>query len=117
MQLFPGVRIDHRWSGQVIETNDGLPYIGETARNQFAATGYCGNGITFGTIAAVMAHDAISGKFNPWRDLYDINRTSGLRVHESGMKLAHPTEESQLKAGSKGEMVKSSKVVPLVANN
>ena len=27
---FPAIDITHRWSGQVIETNDGLPFIGET---------------------------------------------------------------------------------------
>src|SRR4030095_7092071 len=49
--------IDHRWSGQVICTPDGLPYIGENVERQFVATGFCGNGITFGTLAAIMARD------------------------------------------------------------
>ena len=35
----------------MIETNDGLPFIGETRRDQFAATGFAGNGMTFGTLA------------------------------------------------------------------
>ena len=47
----------HRWSGQVIETPDGLPYIGETADHQFAATGFSGNGMTFGTLGGMMAAD------------------------------------------------------------
>ena len=46
---FPGLDVTHHWSGQVIETNDGLPYIGETSAHQFAATGFAGNGTTFGT--------------------------------------------------------------------
>src|SRR5207244_2284681 len=29
-QLVPSIDITHRWSGQVIETPDGLPFIGET---------------------------------------------------------------------------------------
>ena len=45
----PKRSVKHRWSGQVIETNDGLPFIGETAERQFVATGYAGNGMTFGT--------------------------------------------------------------------
>ena len=40
--LLPEIAMTHRWSGQVIETNDGLPYIGETAERQYAATGFCG---------------------------------------------------------------------------
>ena len=71
----PGVALTHRWSGQVIETNDGLPLIGELAPNQFVSTGYSGNGITFGTIGAMMAADAVTGRANPWAELFDTGRT------------------------------------------
>jgi glycine/D-amino acid oxidase-like deaminating enzyme/nitrite reductase/ring-hydroxylating ferredoxin subunit len=74
-QLIPQIDITDRWSGQVIETNDGLPFIGETSPRQFAATGYAGNGMTFGTIAALMAHDAALGRRNPWSELFDTGRT------------------------------------------
>ena len=67
-------KIDHRWSGQVICTPDGLPYIGENAERQFVATGYCGNGITFGTVAAIMARDWATGRKNPWTELFAVNR-------------------------------------------
>jgi Rieske Fe-S protein len=30
--------------------------------------------MTFGTLAAMMACDAVTGVVNPWRDLFDINR-------------------------------------------
>lgn len=66
--------IDRRWSGQVICTPDGLPYIGENAEHQFVATGYCGNGITFGTVAAIMARDWTTGRKNPWTDLFAVAR-------------------------------------------
>jgi glycine/D-amino acid oxidase-like deaminating enzyme/nitrite reductase/ring-hydroxylating ferredoxin subunit len=68
------VEITHRWSGQVIETPDGLPYIGEIAERQFIATGFGGNGMTFGTVAAMMARDAVQGVRNPWADLFDPSR-------------------------------------------
>ena len=74
-QLIPQIEITHRWSGQVIETNDGLPFIGETSSGQFAATGYAGNGMTFGTIAGMMARDAALGRRNPWAGLFDTGRT------------------------------------------
>lgn len=70
----PEIEIDHRWSGQVIETNDGLPYVGETAEKQFAATGFSGNGMTFGTLGAMMAVDKLLGRENPWTDLFAIDR-------------------------------------------
>lgn len=57
----PG-KITGRWSGQVVETNDGAPYIGETAENQFAASGFSGNGLTFGTLAGMMAADWAQGR-------------------------------------------------------
>jgi glycine/D-amino acid oxidase-like deaminating enzyme/nitrite reductase/ring-hydroxylating ferredoxin subunit len=72
--LLPDVALDRRWSGQVVETVDGLPFIGETVPGQFVATGYAGNGMTFGTLAAVMARDWILGLVNPWTDLFGVER-------------------------------------------
>lgn len=73
-RLVPGARVEHRWSGQVIETVDGLPFIGEITDGQFIATGFSGNGMTFGTLSAMMAADAVAGRGNPWRTLFDPNR-------------------------------------------
>lgn len=70
----PAAEVTHHWLGQVVETNDGLPFIGHTAENQFVATGYCGNGFTFGTLAAMMARDAFLKRTNPWQDLLDVHR-------------------------------------------
>jgi len=73
-EIIPQAKIDRHWSGQVIETNDGLPYIGETAERQFVATGFAGNGMTFGALAAMMACDAVLGRKNPWQDIFCVNR-------------------------------------------
>jgi glycine/D-amino acid oxidase-like deaminating enzyme len=73
-RIIPKANIDHRWSGQVICTPDGLPYVGENAEHQFVATGYCGNGMTFGTVAAIMARDWARGRKNPWTDLFAVDR-------------------------------------------
>jgi glycine/D-amino acid oxidase-like deaminating enzyme/nitrite reductase/ring-hydroxylating ferredoxin subunit len=75
-QYLPEFELTERWSGQVIETNDGLPFIGENAPQQFIATGFGGNGMTFGTIAAMMARDAVLERANPWREIFDPGRTS-----------------------------------------
>jgi len=74
--MIPDVEITNRWSGQVIETPDGLPYIGQMANHQYAATGFSGNGMTFGTLAAIMMVDAISGRPNPWAELFDPGRAA-----------------------------------------
>jgi glycine/D-amino acid oxidase-like deaminating enzyme/nitrite reductase/ring-hydroxylating ferredoxin subunit len=68
--------IRHHWSGQVIETNDGLPIIGETADKQFIGTGFAGNGMTFGTLTAMMARDAITRVRNPWSELFGPGRSA-----------------------------------------
>jgi glycine/D-amino acid oxidase-like deaminating enzyme/nitrite reductase/ring-hydroxylating ferredoxin subunit len=74
----PGGVPAYRWSGQVIETSDGLPLIGQTADHQFSATGFSGNGMTFGTLGGMMAADAILGRSNPWADQFSPQR-SGLK--------------------------------------
>lgn len=70
----PEISLTHRWSGQVIETPDGLPYIGESAEHQYSASGYAGNGMTFGTLAGLMISDAILGRANPWTELFEPGR-------------------------------------------
>ena len=74
-KLLPDIAITNRWSGQVIETNDGLPYIGETSERQYVATGFSGNGMTFGTLSAMMFADHVTGEKNPWAELFDAGRT------------------------------------------
>ena len=72
--LLPDIEVTHRWSGQVIETPDGLPYLGPGADHQYVATGFAGNGMTFGTLGAMIAVDGILGRTNPWVDLFHIDR-------------------------------------------
>ncbi|MEI6236106.1 MAG: FAD-binding oxidoreductase [Planctomycetota bacterium] len=64
--------IHYRWSGQIINTLDGLPYIGLNSldKNIYVSTGYSGNGLTLGTLGAMILSDAILGKQNEWASLY-----------------------------------------------
>lgn len=66
-----------RWSGQVIETSDGLAYIGRNPLdddNVLVATGDSGMGMTHGTIAGMLLSDLILGRQNPWEKLYEPSR-------------------------------------------
>ncbi len=72
----PDAKFDFQWSGQVIETNDGLPYIGELTENQYGATGFAGNGMTFGTLGAMVMTDLILKRRNPWAELFSPSRKS-----------------------------------------
>ena len=66
-----------RWSGQILETLDGLAYIGRNpldGTNIFIATGDSGHGMTHGTIAGMLLTDLIMERENPWESLYDPSR-------------------------------------------
>jgi len=73
-RVVPTATIQHRWLGQVVETDDGLPFIGENAHRVFIATGFCGNGCTLGTLSAMMARDRYLDRKNPWFDLFRVDR-------------------------------------------
>ena len=67
---------DYRWSGQVVASADGLPYVGRNSLSHhvYVATGYAGNGITQGTLAAMVLADEICGLENPLAELLDATR-------------------------------------------
>jgi glycine/D-amino acid oxidase-like deaminating enzyme/nitrite reductase/ring-hydroxylating ferredoxin subunit len=76
--------VEFRWSGQVMETVDGLAFIGRNpldADNVYVVTGDSGMGMTHGTIAGMLITDLIQGRPNPWQELYDPARVrSGAAV-------------------------------------
>ena len=71
---------DYRWSGQIVESVDGLAYVGRNALSSriFVATGYSGNGMTWATLAAMVLADQVREKKNPWSDLLDATRIKPL---------------------------------------
>jgi glycine/D-amino acid oxidase-like deaminating enzyme/nitrite reductase/ring-hydroxylating ferredoxin subunit len=68
--------VRYRWSGQVLETLDGLAYIGREpgAKHVYLTTGDSGMGLTHGTIAGMLLTDLIQGRENPWQALYAPDR-------------------------------------------
>ena len=69
--------VEFTWAGQVMETIDGLAFIGRNpldADNVYVVTGDSGMGMTHGTIAGMLLTDLISGRANPWASLYDPSR-------------------------------------------
>lgn len=53
-----------RWASQYYEPADGLPYVGRSpmARNIYISTGYSGNGLVTGTLAAQALTDLLQGR-------------------------------------------------------
>jgi glycine/D-amino acid oxidase-like deaminating enzyme/nitrite reductase/ring-hydroxylating ferredoxin subunit len=69
----------YRWSGQLLQPVDGLAFLGKNPgpdEHIYIITGDSGNGITHGTIGAMLITDLVCGRENPWRDIYDPARIS-----------------------------------------
>ena len=88
--------VDYRWSGEVMETVDGVAYLGRNPLddgNIYVITGDSGNGMTHCTAGAMLVTDLILGRDNPWNWLYEPARkpTHGLGefVREQANSLAH----------------------------
>jgi glycine/D-amino acid oxidase-like deaminating enzyme/nitrite reductase/ring-hydroxylating ferredoxin subunit len=76
-ERFPIQEVTFHWSGQVMETVDGLGFIGRNPGdddNVYIATGDSGMGMTHGTIAGLLITDLIMGRPSPWASLYDPSR-------------------------------------------
>lgn len=87
-ERFPmGEAMTLRWSGQIMETIDSLAFIGRNPgdTNIYVVTGDSGNGMTHGTIGAILLTDLIEGRKNDWAALYDPARIS-LRAAQEFMK-------------------------------
>lgn len=77
--------IAFHWAGQVVETADGLPFIGRAGKdsNVLVATGFSGNGMTFGTVAAMLLSELARDRTSPWAELFDPERTKPLAAGPS----------------------------------
>ena len=67
----------YRWSGQVLETHDGLAFIGRYSSgepNVYLITGDSGMGMTHGTIGGMLVSDLIAGRENSWAEVFDPSR-------------------------------------------
>lgn len=75
---FPGAsEVVSRWSGQVVETGDGLAFIGPApvdGERVYCITGDSGMGLTHGTLGAMIVRDQIMSRENPWAAAYSPSR-------------------------------------------
>jgi glycine/D-amino acid oxidase-like deaminating enzyme/nitrite reductase/ring-hydroxylating ferredoxin subunit len=65
-----------RWSGQIMESVDGLAYSGRNPGDDhvYVATGDSGMGMTHGMIGATIISDLIRERENAWAGLYEPSR-------------------------------------------
>lgn len=76
-ERFPSIeRMESGWSGQVLETADGLALIGRNPGQShvYVVTGTSGNGTTYGTLAGMLLADLARGKRHPWAAAYAPSR-------------------------------------------
>ena len=69
----------YQWSGQVLEPNDYIAFIGRNpdgAQNVYMVSGDSGQGMTHGTIAGILLTDLILGRPNDWESIYNPSRVS-----------------------------------------
>lgn len=83
-----------QWSGQVLESFDGLAYIGRNPLdddNVYIITGDSGQGMTHCTIGGMLITDLIMDRENPWTQLYDparVNLKAGGEFMREGANVA-----------------------------
>ncbi|HEV7701011.1 MAG TPA: FAD-dependent oxidoreductase, partial [Pyrinomonadaceae bacterium] len=86
--------IKFNWSGQFMETHDGLAFVGQYSDdepNVFLITGDSGMGMTHGTIGGILVSDLILGRANPWVDVYKPSRLATQSIKEAVPEIVSST--------------------------
>lgn len=84
-QRFPmAEKVCYQWSGQVMEPVDCLAFIGKVSDDSelYMITGDSGNGLTHGTLGAMLISDLILKRSNPWEKLYSPHRITLKATHD-----------------------------------
>ena len=75
---YPDARITHRWATQDCMSLDGMPYIGRYSAatpNLYVAAGFNKWGMTTSMAAAQILTDQITGRENPYADIFSPSRS------------------------------------------
>ena len=81
-QHFEVESVTHQWGAQNYKPADLLPYIGQksTGSKQYIATGFSADGLVYGVLAGMLLADELSGKKNPYAELYKASRHQPLKA-------------------------------------
>ena len=99
--------VEYHWSGQILEPMDGLAFIGRYPKHPdiYCITGDSGQGMTHGTLGAMLVSDLILGRANPWEAMYAPARK---RLRTAGSFIAeHASNTAQYAAYVTGGDVES----------
>lgn len=85
-----GIRsVDFKWSAQYYVPADGLPYIGRLPGRTgpvYVATGFGGNGITFGSLSGKIISDLIIQGSSPYEELFRPGRVKPVAGFKNFLK-------------------------------
>ncbi|HEX2159083.1 MAG TPA: FAD-dependent oxidoreductase [Actinomycetes bacterium] len=119
-ERFPVRSLDHRWSAQDYLPADNVPYIGRLIPGYgrlHVATGFKKWGMTHSAVAASLLCDQITGRPNPWSELFRATRLRplasakelaahnldvGLRFAGDRLRTARPSPARDLAPGEAG---------------
>ena len=91
-ERFPEMgRVRYRWSGQVLEPEDYVGFIGLSPGSErvFLVTGDSGQGIAHGVASSLILPSLIEGEEHPWADVYSPERKRPPK------KLARPEDKAE----------------------
>jgi glycine/D-amino acid oxidase-like deaminating enzyme len=77
VKLFANFKLEEvrHWSGLMLETNDGLAFIGDSKDgNIFYIFGFSGTGMTYSYIAGSILLDQLLSRSNPYSKIYNVDR-------------------------------------------
>ncbi len=75
---FPGAVEAAAWAAQDCMSLDGIPYIGNYSKHTpdlYVASGFNKWGMTSSMAAAMLLHDLVLGRENPWKELFSPSRS------------------------------------------
>lgn len=109
--LFPGLNyeIKNMWSGEILESIDGLPFIGPTLSNEYQliGTGFAGDGMVFGPLSAMINSDIILGNSNEYKDIFSVKRLKNiLGLMQKGVEITREMVSGRINLPSEDEIEK-----------
>ncbi len=102
---FPGAAVTCRWSSELFDPVDGVPYVGRAPRHDrvFVAAAYSGDGLTFGTVGGLLTSHLVLGRENAWSVVFDPARIKPLKsagqFGSIGLKVAKHFVGDRLRGG------------------